>query len=228
MGCFLCKEKGHLAANCPNINIANELTSDNTQTENIGNDPPVATNIQTEQTPESPQPGQKRGPTESVDDSDSPEPHSSKLPNGETPLMPPPARAAAQEIPKHARKKPKKSSSDIPKISEASEKTIRDLFSNDPSKFSIPVNNLLAFLENSFDCSNPWKEAQHFPDNIESLLSDMHIIYPHLTKRSLKNRFSRITKKLKKEVEPDMDERSSLGSQSDILENEYQSDSSQS
>ncbi|KAG5863943.1 hypothetical protein JTB14_009820 [Gonioctena quinquepunctata] len=130
MGCFLCKEKGHLAANCPNINIANELTSDNTQTGNIGNDPPVATNIQTEQTPESPQPGQKRGPTESVDDSDSPEPHSSKPPNDETPLMPPLARAAAQEIPKHARKKPKKSSSDIQKISEASEKTIRDLYSN--------------------------------------------------------------------------------------------------
>ncbi|KAG5887972.1 hypothetical protein JTB14_035046 [Gonioctena quinquepunctata] len=195
---------------------------------NIGNDPPVATNIQTEQTPESPQPGQKRGPTESVDDSDSPEPHFSKPPNDETPLMPPPAKAAAQEISKHARKKPKKNSSDIPKISEASEKTIRDLYSNDPSKFSIPVNNLLAFLENSFGCSNPWKEAQHFTENIESLLSDMHIIYPHLTDRSLKNRFSRITKKLKKEVEPDMDERSSLGSQSDILQEEYQSDSSQS
>ncbi|KAG5866137.1 hypothetical protein JTB14_038338 [Gonioctena quinquepunctata] len=57
----------------------------------ISNDPPVATNIQTEQTPESPQPGQKRGPTESVDDSDSPEPHFSKPPNDEIPLMPPPA-----------------------------------------------------------------------------------------------------------------------------------------
>ncbi|KAG5864919.1 hypothetical protein JTB14_033236 [Gonioctena quinquepunctata] len=118
--------------------------------------------------------------------------------------MPPPEQAAAQEITKHARKKPKKSSSDIPKILE---KTIRDLYSNDPSKFSIPVNNLSAFLENSFGCSIPWKEAQHFTENIESLLSDMHIIYPHLTDRSLKNRFSRITKKLKKEVKPDMDER---------------------
>ncbi|KAG5866136.1 hypothetical protein JTB14_038337 [Gonioctena quinquepunctata] len=92
----------------------------------------------------------------------------------------------------------------------------------------IPVNNLLEFLKKSFGCSNPWKKDQHFTDNIESLLSDMHIIYPHLTDRSLKNRFSRITKKLKKEVEPDMNERSSLGSQSDILEDEYQSDSSQS
>ncbi|KAG5864920.1 hypothetical protein JTB14_033237 [Gonioctena quinquepunctata] len=44
----ICKEKGHLAANCPNTNIANELPSDNTQTGNIGNDPPVATYIQTE------------------------------------------------------------------------------------------------------------------------------------------------------------------------------------
>ncbi|KAG5888018.1 hypothetical protein JTB14_007137 [Gonioctena quinquepunctata] len=122
MGCFLCKEKGHPAANCSNINIANESTSDNTQTGNIGNDLPVATNIQTEQTPESPQPGQKRGPTESVDDSDLFEPHFSKPPNDETPLMPPLARAAAQEIPKHAKKKPKKSSSDIPKISEARKK----------------------------------------------------------------------------------------------------------
>ncbi|KAG5866602.1 hypothetical protein JTB14_018030 [Gonioctena quinquepunctata] len=61
MGCFLCKKKRHLAANCPHINTANELPSDNTQTRNIGNGPPVATNIQTEQTAESPQPGQKRG-----------------------------------------------------------------------------------------------------------------------------------------------------------------------
>ncbi|KAG5880984.1 hypothetical protein JTB14_024523 [Gonioctena quinquepunctata] len=60
MGCFSCKEKGYLAANCPNVNIANELPSDNTETGNIGNDPPVATNIQTEQTPESPQTGQKK------------------------------------------------------------------------------------------------------------------------------------------------------------------------
>lgn len=53
------------------------------------------------------------------------------------------------------------------------------------------------FLENSFGAPDPSKIAKDYSPDTPAIIKMMTEIYPYLTERSIKNRFTRIIKKLK-------------------------------
>lgn len=83
----------------------------------------------------------------------------------------------------------------------------------------MPVENFIAFIENTYNNS----EALKFTDDIEGLLTNMQDIYPHLKDRSIKNRFSRLRKKIKGSIaleETDTESISSATTQSSVLQSD--------
>lgn len=224
MECFVCKQSGHIANNCPN-----------TQTHAISppqsaNKPISQTSISTApSTLESTIPGQKR-PLPSSHDSTDPcdvQPHSHQEEN--TSFMPPPQQTKGDTPKKPAKKKAKKDTSDSSSISDQSKKTITDLYMKTPEAFITPLKHFLTFLENTHGSNDPLKEAQQITTDIKSLLKDMHKIYPSLTERSLKNRFTRLSKKLKLDIQTENEEMESIASYSSLdPDDDYMSESSQS
>ncbi|KAG5865311.1 hypothetical protein JTB14_028956 [Gonioctena quinquepunctata] len=75
-----------------------------------------------------------------------------------------------------------------------------------PNAFILPIENLYDFLENTFGNSDPYMEAREHTDDINGLVSNLNLMYPDLTDRSIKNRITRITNKIKKKLKPDAEE----------------------
>lgn len=219
MECFLCKETGHIATNCPNSQIASPLQP---QVSTPSSPQPNAT----VETPSPTTPGQKRPPSSLNDSTES---HLENDPPSNSNIMPPPKQVLQDKPKKPAKKKARTDSADSSKITENSQQIIKHLYTKTPQAFSTPVENLLAFLENTYGCNNPFVEAQQITNDVKSLLSDMFIIYPSLTERSLKNRFTRLMKKLKNDLQLESEEMDSITSQSslDPGDDDYNSDSSQ-
>lgn len=219
MECFICKQSGHIASNCPNIpteNITQAQTDETSQTT------AVPTSVTTT-------PGQKRPPPSTQDSNDSQSLIEECPQKTNHSTMPPPQQNMCDSLKKPAKKKAKKEAVDGSKLSDNSVKTITDLFNTSPEAFSIPLQHFIAFLENTHGSSDPLTEAQQYTNDIKSLLNDMHTVYKSLTDRSLKNRFTRLTKKLKQDLRFESEEMESLASQSSLdLEDDYHSDSSQS
>ncbi|XP_044748699.1 uncharacterized protein LOC123309578 [Coccinella septempunctata] len=238
MECYICKQTGHIAANCPNTNSTRDTEMPLTPTPISSTEVFASTSLltpQQENLPEPPEATETTVPEESAtvlslkrvlsssteqDDPPSPLTHSPS----ESPQMPPPVAPAKKPAAKHTKKKAKKEDS---KMSDHSRQTIEQLYKNDPSSFNIPIQNLLAFLENSHGSNNPLKEAQEITNDIKLLLIDLHIIYQSLSDRSLKNRITRMTKKIRKELNiPELDNNYSESSQEPTEEDCY-SDNSQ-
>ncbi|KAG5864496.1 hypothetical protein JTB14_036708 [Gonioctena quinquepunctata] len=91
-----------------------------------------------------------------------------------------------------------------------------------PNAFILPIENLYDFLENTFGNSDPYMEARKHTDDINGLVSNLNLIYPDLTDRSIKNRITRITNKIKKKLKPDAEE-----TENSDMTNDDDSDSSQ-
>ncbi|KAG5898241.1 hypothetical protein JTB14_029620 [Gonioctena quinquepunctata] len=188
MECFICKQPGHIASKCPNPPTIN-LLSQPTLSEQIAQ--VFSTNLieSNEVTPnEDPQinqppavltPTQKRGHSQLSDPSE----NSSLLTEtgNNNDVMPPPI---SSPLPKANKKKRKKT----------------------PNAFILPIENLYDFLENTFGNSDPYMEARKHTDDINGLVSNLNLIYPDLTDRSIKNRITRITNKIKKKLKPDAEE----------------------
>lgn len=90
---------------------------------------------------------------------------------------------------------------------------------------------LFVFLENTHGCNCPYDEARKFTSNIKKLILDMYTIYPHLTEKYMKNRFTRLIKKMKEHTDNQSETESipsiTLSSHTDFSEDEALSDSSQ-
>ncbi|KAG5871486.1 hypothetical protein JTB14_020674 [Gonioctena quinquepunctata] len=91
-----------------------------------------------------------------------------------------------------------------------------------PNAFILPIENLYDFLENTFGNSDPYMEARKHTYDINGLVSNLNLIYPDLTDRSIKNRITRITNKIKKKLKPDAEE-----TENSDMTNDDDSDSSQ-
>lgn len=60
---------------------------------------------------------------------------------------------------------------------------------------------LKCIIENSFGKSDPLCEARRLTDDIPGLLQTLTEIYPHITDKSIKNRCTRLKKKLKHQLQ---------------------------
>lgn len=99
-----------------------------------------------------------------------------------------------------AKKKPKKSS---PK--EEPEKSfpyhlLEKLFAAAPENYSIPYQNFKSFLENSFGNQDPLAEAHRYTNDVPSLLTTIKDVYSKVNDRTLRNRFTRLSKRIRKQL----------------------------
>lgn len=236
MECFLCKQSGHIASLCPTAQpippsqttapfpaippslhppkpAESELTL--TQTE-LAAPSPNSIEATTSKTQIHPTPAQKRTCPSSADSNESiplPEDLSNTLTN---PGIMPPPDPPLETTPKPITKKRKKDTSEDFKLSESTKKLILDTYSKSQDTFTITAQNFIAFLENSFGSSSPLSEAQRFTTDVQSLLSDLYTIYPSLDERSIKNRLTRLSKKLRRELKIEESDAESLASQSSL------------
>lgn len=212
MECFVCKQTGHIANSCPNPPAAKPTPQQSSPVS-----PPAvastASEITASQQGDS-SPALAYAQKRSLSDTGTPSDHPSQ-PSGDLQIdtmMPPPSQTtSSQKVSKPAKKKCKRSEA---VLSETTKLAIEKVYQKDSEKFILPLDRFLAFLENTYDNSEPYLEALKFTKDVRSLLSNMHTVYPALSERSLKNRFTRLTKKIKDQL---ILEQIELGSISSIV-----------
>lgn len=184
MECFLCKHVGHIASTCPN--------------------PPIISENKEEDRPQTiPQadafdhtlnnPTQKRQHSDTLSSIDP-----QQLPIEEVAAMPPPTQTSLTNTKTRPnKKKRKKDTTSQTPITENSKTIIKEKYSENPNNFILPIDNFIAFLENTFGGSDPYTEALRFTSDIKTLLENIYTLYPFLQERAIKNRFTRLHKKIK-------------------------------
>lgn len=233
MECFICKQTGHVASNCPNPQTSHDAypasTSQTQVSKEISTTPSSVIFKTKETTP------LKRGISEVLSSSDQtsqPELDSvvvteedNSLPEEENSMPPPKNPTPHTSDTKRIKKKLKLETPTAENIlSQISKKNILKAYQKDPTVFHLPYNNIVAFLENSFGSSTPYSEAKKFTNDVKLLLQDLHNIYP-LAERSLKNRITRMSKKIKIDLKDDAIDIGSLHSLDTMSDDDDLSDS---
>lgn len=80
-------------------------------------------------------------------------------------------------------------------------KVIGGLYDEDPSQYTVPFYSFISFLEDSQDSSDPLTVGRRFTTDIESLLKTMKVFYSKIPDRSLKNKFTRVSKRIRKQLQ---------------------------
>lgn len=189
MTCFICKQKGHVANNCPNPPESNLPTQTLSSAEVPENTP--------QQSPKRPLQSASSS-TTSID----PVPEMSHCDNNVTLLDdaskkgPSTHISRRESLPKS--KRPRNSSLSPNPLPGSSLDVLKSIYEDSP--MPMPFPQFKSFLENSFGISDPLSEARRFTTDIAVLLETMRHVYPHLQERSLKSRFTRLSKKIKSQL----------------------------
>lgn len=209
MKCFLCKEAGHVANKCPNLPEETETVAEAMDDENIVVKNPVPTtsqqprkrHVSSSTTTISEQDTNIDNSTPQIIDENEDTALSLQVTVAETFQTPPPKFQKPKKI-THVSKKAKKSVStenlmdNLEKLLEPTKMTIQE----NPTKFPIPYENFQSFIENSFECEDILLEIRRHTSKIEDMRRMIHNVYPLLTSTSLKNRFTRLQKKITKRL----------------------------
>lgn len=211
MTCFLCKQPNHVAANCPNT-----TTSSTDAPTFIGLTPSqsiiptneatlIATSIldTTTEPTDLPEIGMLLDPNDKTPRkrpifiaSSS----TSSLPKTENEMPPLKSKDSHEFTPpsQHTQSQKKLKRSRSLEISDltAHFENVEKVMEENPTQFSIKYPALKCFIENSFGNADPLREARRFTNDIPGLLQTLTEIYPNITEKSLKNRCTRLKKKL--------------------------------
>lgn len=236
MECFLCKQTGHIASACTSSKTT-DLPPHNISKENHSSTTEVALVPETgaQEKPTSDQILAKKRPLSVTSPSEqtSFQDEILSVPPSSTDAMPPPANppSTRQTSLERKKKRLKVDSTSESSLTERAKHTILEAYQKAEKPFLLPMDDFIAFLDNTFGSKNPYLEALKFTSDVKSLLSDMYTIYPTLEERSLKNRFTRLTKKLKEQLKAEAIETGSLLSitsqdSAEPSDDEYQSDAS--
>lgn len=68
-----------------------------------------------------------------------------------------------------------------------------------PDNYPLTYENLKMFLENAFGSSDPLSEARRYSSDIPGIIKTLYNIYPTLDDPKIKNRITRLRKRLKKQ-----------------------------
>lgn len=211
--CFLCKEKGHTTKQCIK---QNQQTEDSSNAEQLAFNSNETNSIMTDASDEHSELMDTTSPhshptsitkpikrTSTTIDSTSAE----NLIILQDQIQQPEASFQNTEglflTPKSRSKPPKKilkidpSASNIPPINEMMEPARTKYLESNPT---ISFEVLSDFLENASGHSDPVSLAKTYTEDITELLESISTIYPYLSHRSIKNRCTRIKKKIRKQV----------------------------
>lgn len=232
MECFICKEAGHIAAHCTSSPTTTTLGNASTHSTVNSMAAEEITNKPTSQPLNNPSQKRCLSDTLTSDQTGSVCEIQDDLPTDGAQMPPPFTTSKPDKRPKQAKKKRKTMPTSAPLLSEGTKQIISDRYQASPNDFIIPIDNFFAFLENSFGSNKPYEIALGFTQDIKSLLENMYAIYPFLVERSIKNRFTRIHKKIKSQyINSDafeLNSISSVQSQSSLDENTYLDEPEQS
>lgn len=103
------------------------------------------------------------------------------------------------ELPKNKRQKQSKSRDRTNTDDAFSE--LKTIFDNNVIKCTIPYENFKTFIENCHGNSDPLTEARRFTSDVKSLLISIIELRLVLSNKSLKNRFTRLAQKIKKQLD---------------------------
>lgn len=207
MTCFLCKQPNHVAANCPNTATGGTdppISTSPTSPQNIipateaaqtSTPTPDPTNLsETVKLPDPSDKMAKKRPisTDSSSMSSLPEtgdgiPHSQTQDEHAFTLP---------SLPTSSQKKLKRSRSAETPVLTVHMENVRQMMEENPTQYTVNYSTLKCIIENSFGKSDPLCEARRFTDDIPGLLQTLTEIYPHITDKSIKNRCTRLKKKL--------------------------------
>lgn len=225
MECFICREQGHISSNCPR----NEQTSTNQhqQTPQKLTESQERTEIQ-ETSPEHntfvyepPQSQEIPGLGKSLETNEIQQP-SRKRPAVSTPsdttiLDKNPLEIAIETEPDDSNfqfllpsiqktpTKPPKKKSKTPASGDLEENqvkyhTLKEIFTNHPEDYEMTYENFQSFLDNCHGNHNPLAEARRYTMNVVSLLDSIKSLYTRISDRVIRNRFTRLTKRIKKQL----------------------------
>lgn len=208
MECFLCKQAGHIANNCPNTTQLPKSSSEAEPLLETSNKRP-------------------RSPSLSASTSASVE-HAcldniTETHNTPTSQMPPPVvssqpktkKPTNNKTPQTTKKFKPTNAQDKPNLAETIE-IVEKLYKQDPTPFPVTPTDFQTILENTFGSNDPLMEVRRITDDIDGLFRFMENIYTHLPNKTVKSRITRLIKKLKRQLcgdKSDTASNSSLSSQ---------------
>ena len=93
-------------------------------------------------------------------------------------------------------KQPKKKKKKKEKNMEELITPIKHIIEDSQNNFPLTYIQFKSFLENSFSANDPILVASNYSQDISSITKMMHSLYPHLTNKTIKGRFTRIIRKI--------------------------------
>lgn len=133
-------------------------------------------------------------------------------PEPTTNQMLPPSLTNPNTSSKHLKKKFKTIISDHHNLTPSTQKAMHAIYEKNPSDLTPTETQFRAFLENTHGNIDPLKEALIFTSNTQGLLNDISLLYTETKERSLKNRLTRIRKKIKQQPNPEDSDNISVSS----------------
>lgn len=203
MECFLCKQEGHIAINCPQTNQVFPTLEETSGSQNKRSAPTSSPAISENNSIEN-------NPRNTIIQSDS----TAEF-NFTTPSQPPIRNPNSQGKP--PKKKLKIPEADSQPNPPTQYNTIEEIFTESPLELTISYKNFKSFIENCRGNNDPLTEARRYTNDMKSLLDTIKYVYTKLNDRTLRNRFTRISKKIKKQLEEEGVETESLVSLSSQL-----------
>lgn len=212
MECFVCKEQGHIASNCPNNQ---EILPSTLNTQEMPKKRAASTT--------SPTPSDNligfNSPIEQVESANT---HSQDFQF----ITPSPQTGSKMKTEtKQAKKKIKVANTTTPTEKVTKYNTLKEIFENNPLDYTITYDSFQCFLEGCQGNNKPLAEARRYTNNIRSLLETIKSLYNRLNDRNLRNRFTRLTRSIKKQLKEEGDDTESIASlQSQTSQTEIDTD----
>ena len=191
--CFLCKQSGHIASQCKNI--PNPISEEDQPSQNSSLEGILDPKVQSKKRPAD---SETSDPSTSI----TAQMHTDEL--QATKFKRPEERAkrkkASQEKRSDSLQRYDSTDSILPSTVSERLECVKSLFDNDNNHYVLNFIQFCDFMTNVSGNSDPLSVSKDYTNDIRGLLNMLYDLYPTLDNRSMKNRFTRIQKRLKSQL----------------------------